>query len=155
TTLGGFREHLRQQKDSEHPGFEVPEMARKAFEHRERLLRMLQEQEERRFLKPDDPPPPMAPPEIVHLPHGAIVGNLIATFRRPDVDKDGKPIYREEPILAPGDTIVLSTLSGAKLVPVYDRFVVADYFQSGLSEYDGNYVFVELSYLQHLRTMDD
>jgi len=41
-----------------------------------------------------------------------------------------------------------TTDARALLMPVYDRFVVADYFQSGLSEYDGNYVFVELDYLQ-------
>ena len=155
TELGGFREHLRLQKDSAQPGFDIPEAARKAFENREKFLRMIQEEEERRFLKPGDPPPPMQPPQIMHLPHGAILGNLIATFRRPDKDKDGNPITVEDTILAPGDTIVLTTVSGAKLVPVYDRFVVADYFQSGLSEYDGQYIFVELSYLQHLRTMDD
>jgi lipoprotein-releasing system permease protein len=30
-----------------------------------------------------------------------------------------------------------------------------DYFKSQMSEYDGNYVFVPLDYLQHLRTMPD
>src|SRR5947209_1912621 len=155
TALGGFREHLKLQKDSERPGFAIPEAARKAFENRERFLQMIQEDEQRRFLKPDDPPPPMPPPQIMHLPHGAILGNLIATFRQPDVDKDGNPISVEKTLLDPGDTVIITTVSGAKLIPVYDRFVVADYFQSGLSEYDGNYVFVELSYLQHLRTMDD
>ncbi len=125
------------------------------FENRERFLRMLQEDEERRNLKPGDPPPPTPPPMHVHLPHGAILGSLIATYREEKQDKDGRPIFVEKPILEPGDSVVITTVSGQRLVPVYDRFVVADYFESGLSEYDGNYVFVELSYLQHLRTMQD
>jgi lipoprotein-releasing system permease protein len=35
------------------------------------------------------------------------------------------------------------------------RFVVVDYFKSEMSEYDNNYVFVPLVYLQQLRTMQD
>ena len=38
---------------------------------------------------------------------------------------------------------------------MYDNFVVVDYFKSEMSEYDSNYVFVPLDYLQHLRTMED
>ena len=68
------------QQKSEHPSFAIPEAVRLRFEHREKMLRMIQEQEERRRLKPDEPPPPMPAPEIVHLPHGAFVGNLIATI---------------------------------------------------------------------------
>ena len=33
--------------------------------------------------------------------------------------------------------------------------MVVDYFKSEMSEYDANYVFVPLDYLQHLRTMED
>src|SRR5262249_15254284 len=41
-----------------------------------------------------------------------------------------------------------------RLEPIADRFVVADYFRSEMSEYDSNYVFVPLEHLQHLRTME-
>src|SRR5262249_5405997 len=54
-----------------------------------------------------------------------------------------------------GDEVILTTLSGVKLVPVYKSFVVCDYFKSEMSEYDSNYVFVPLDHLQRLRTMDD
>jgi lipoprotein-releasing system permease protein len=51
--------------------------------------------------------------------------------------------------------IILTTLSGQRLAPVYDRFVVCDYFKSEMSEYDSQFVFVPLAYLQKLRTMQD
>src|SRR5262249_9207769 len=70
-------------------------------------------------------------------------------------DETGKKVLKELTLIHPGDSIVLITVSGQKLTPVYDQFVVSDYFKSEMSEYDGNYVFVELSYLQHLRTMED
>src|SRR5205807_5277382 len=34
-------------------------------------------------------------------------------------------------------------------------FAVVDYIKTEMSEYDGNYVFVPLDYLQHIRTMED
>jgi lipoprotein-releasing system permease protein len=46
-------------------------------------------------------------------------------------------------------------VSGPRRAAVNDRFVVVDYFKSEMSEYDNNYVFVPLDYLQHLRTMQD
>src|SRR5262249_50882113 len=48
-----------------------------------------------------------------------------------------------------------TTVSGQRLTPVYDSFVVVDYFKSEMSEYDSNLVFVPLDYLQHLRTMQN
>ncbi len=155
-SIGGFKEHLKLQKDSANPGFEIPAWARLAWENHEQLNRLRQEQE---WLKnapatPDGLPPPAPPPFRPKMPHGAIVGNLIATFRNPEV-KDGKQVFQELTILNPGDAIILTTVSGQKLMPVYDQFVVADYFKSEMSEYDSNYIFVELSYLQHLRTMEN
>src|SRR5262249_31940280 len=35
------------------------------------------------------------------------------------------------------------------------RFVASDFFQTGMSEYDSNFVYVPLDYLQKIRTMDD
>lgn len=100
----------------------------------------------------NEPPPPEPPPSRIKIPHGAIVGNLIASFRNPQPkDENDKDIY----VLYPGDRVILTTVSGQRLAPVYDSFVVVDYFKSEMSEYDGNYVFVALDYLQHLRTMPD
>jgi lipoprotein-releasing system permease protein len=155
--IGGFKEFLVNQKDSEAPGFTVSAEARRRWENREQLLKIIQEEEARQNARPDEPPPPVpAVAGQAEMPHGAIVGHLIATFRlkKPKL-VDGQPVYEEQKLLDVGDTIVLTTVSGAKPVPVYDQFVVADYFKSGLSEYDGNYIFVELSYLQHLRTMQN
>src|SRR3954453_12156618 len=55
----------------------------------------------------------------------------------------------------PGDQVVLITVKGSKLEPVYDRFVVVDYFKTDMSEYDGNLVFVDLKYLQQMRAAED
>jgi lipoprotein-releasing system permease protein len=153
-SIGGFKEHLKLQKDSPKPSFDIPEAARVRFQNRDRLLRLLQQQELNRHVQPGEPPPPDPPQVDAKLPHGAIVGNLIATFREP-VEKDGKIVYEERVLLSPGDAIVLTTVSGQKLMPIYDQFVLTDYFQSEMSDYDGNYIFVELTYLQHLRTMQD
>src|SRR5208282_1546354 len=99
----------------------------------------------------DEPPAPGPWIRDVQAPRGVIVGNLIASFR--DKDKLGNAVDRY--VLEPGDTVVLTTLSGQKLAPVNSQFVVVDYFKSEMSEYDNNYVFVPLDYLQHLRTMQD
>ena len=57
--------------------------------------------------------------------------------------------------MEPGDEVVITTVSGAKMSPVFDRFVVSDYFKSEMSEYDSNYVFMPIEHLQKLRTMED
>ena len=54
-----------------------------------------------------------------------------------------------------GGLFVVHTVSGAKLVPVNARFVVSDYIKTEMSEYDSNYVFVSMEYLQKLRTMEN
>jgi len=95
----------------------------------------------------------MPTPHIEHIPQGAIVGHLIAHFRSRNPDDPKK--FKETCTLNTGDSIILTTVSGQKLVPVFDSFVVVDYFKSEMSEYDGNYVFVPLPYLQRLRTMED
>jgi len=150
--LGGFRDHLVKQKDSANPSFELPPEAKQRYEEREQIALMLQAQEMAPPpLDPSEPPPPLPPPPRIKIPQGAIVGNLIASFRRKDEQGKAKDYY----LLNPGDSLVLTTVGGQKLAPVYDRFVVVDYFQSEMSEYDSHYIFVPLDYLQHLRTMPD
>src|SRR5205807_724223 len=84
---------------------------------------------------------------------GVVVGHAVAHFHR----SDAKPEDEDKEIctLEPGDDVVLTTVSGQRLTPVYDQFVVTDYFKSEMSEYDSNYVFVPLQHLQKLRTMED
>lgn len=99
----------------------------------------------------------MQPPSQIKIPCGAFVGNLIASFRskRPTVGEDGKD-YDERYVLEEGHPIFVTTLSGGdNMEPRKDRFVVVDFFKSEMSEYDSNYVYVPLSYLQKLRSMND
>ncbi|MSQ95762.1 MAG: ABC transporter permease [Gemmataceae bacterium] len=98
-------------------------------------------------------PPPMPVPHVPRVPPGAIVGHLIAhyKYRKPETGK-----IVEEPAILPGDRVILTTVSGGeKLMPVYDSFVVVDFFKSDMSEYDANCIFVPLEHLQGLRGMDN
>src|SRR5260370_16888124 len=96
--------------------------------------------------------PPEPPPSVVHIIHGAVIGYSIGHYRRP-TEPNQPP--NEVCTLEPGDTFVLTTVAGAKLKPVYDRFVVTDYIKTEMSEYDSNYVYVPLDHWQRLRGMDD
>src|SRR5262249_47412902 len=91
-------------------------------------------------LTPDGQVPPPAPwvtkPAI---PHGVIVGNLLASIRvkskEPGKEKETEEVY----LLHPGDEVTITTVRGGKLAPAYDHFLVVDYFKSEMSEYDSNY----------------
>jgi lipoprotein-releasing system permease protein len=97
-------------------------------------------------------PPPEPPPSREFVPENAIVGFALAHFRR----KDARPGEEKDVcLLQPGDDVIITTICGVKLKPVWAKFAVCDYFRSEMSEYDSNYVFVPLKYLQKLRTMED
>lgn len=145
--VGGFREHLVHNKNPQHNPFELPDNIKQMYEHRERLALDRMQRVEMPAVPNDEIPPPAPPPSPVKIPQGVVVGNLIAGFQ----GKDGKHNY----IMLPGDSLILTTLGGEKLQPVYDRFVVVDYFKSEMSESDNQYIFVDLKFLQHLRTMED
>ncbi|HZZ78142.1 MAG TPA: FtsX-like permease family protein [Gemmataceae bacterium] len=102
--------------------------------------------------KKDKLPPPMPVPHNPRVPKGAIVGHLIAHFKFRDPNTGE---VKEAEAIGPGDTIVITTVSGQRLTPVYDSFVVTDYFRSEMSEYDANSIFVPLDHLQHLRNMEN
>ena len=108
-------------------------------------------------LRKEQPAPPLAPPPapVPHkprVPMGAIVGHLIANYKAHD--ENGK--VHERSAILHGDRIDLTTIAiGERMTPVYDSFVVVDHFQSGMSEYDSNCVFVPLEHLQKLRGMDN
>jgi lipoprotein-releasing system permease protein len=144
--LGGFKEHLVVHKDR--PTFALPPEVEAWFRHGFTAPQPVPLPDK---LDPNDIPPPPPPPEEIKIPRGIIVGNLIASFRK----AVGEGAYKEYYLLNPGDTVLLTTISGQRLRAVQDKFVVVDYFKSEMSEYDNNYVFVPLQYLQHLRTMQD
>src|SRR5262245_12147823 len=148
--LGGLQEYLlHHHKQGRKPSFDIPPEGKRRFELRQRHL---QAAAPRPVQVPGEPPPPEPVRTEIKVPRGAVVGHLIASFRYKDPD-DGKT--REQYLLHPGDQVIITTVSGQRLAPVYDSFLVADYFKSDMSEYDSNYVFVPLDYLQHLRTMPD
>src|SRR5262249_44742563 len=72
-----------------------------------------------------------------------------------DKKGDGDSKDKDFPLMRLGDDITITTVSGAKMAPVRASFTVVDYIKTEMSEYDGNYVFVPLDYLQHIRTMED
>ena len=58
-------------------------------------------------------------------------------------------------ILERGDPVTIFTIgSGGTIEPVFDEFVICDYFKSEMSDYDSQTVFVSLDHMQHLRTME-
>ena len=148
--LGGFKEFLSNEQNRRKPSFAVPPEAKRRYEQRyQQMMQAQQFMEPQR--RPGQPPPPDAPPSAMKMPRGAILGNLITSFRCKTPEGD----TRECKLVHPGDQVVITTVSGQRLAPVYDSFIVVDFFKSEMSEYDGRYVFVPLDYLQHLRTMQD
>jgi lipoprotein-releasing system permease protein len=151
--VGGFAEHLVLQKGSAHPSFTLPPEARRRHEQHELWERLNAMPPAVAMPPAGEPPPPDPPPVEIKEPVGIIVGYTIASYRSPNT-KPGEP-PEDIFMVQPGDDVILTTLSGERLTPVYDRFVVCDYFKSEMSEYDQNYVFVPLDYLQRLRTMEN
>jgi lipoprotein-releasing system permease protein len=150
--IGGFAEYLVSQKNNPRPTFEMNAAAMNRYLRMHPMLGF-GEGFPREPPVPGEPPPPDPPPSEVKIPAGIIVGYAIATFRQRKAHA-GDP-EKDFVMLAPGDDVIITTVSGARLAPVFDRFVVCDYFKSEMSEYDGNYVFVPLDYLQKLRTMEN
>ncbi|HWY85825.1 MAG TPA: ABC transporter permease [Gemmataceae bacterium] len=146
--VGGFKEYLVNDANRVNPTFDLPEDTRRRFQEIEEGI-LDTENNAPVFSNPDIIPPPRQ----VKIPQGVIVGNLIACIR---IELTGLPNqFEDRYVIAKGDSIKLITLGGQKLAPVQDRLVVVDYFKSEMSDYDSNYVFVPLDYLQHLRTAED
>jgi lipoprotein-releasing system permease protein len=185
SAVGGFQENLKSYRDQKELNkanqmdplpqatFDIPEDIRKRFEAEEKRIQQSREIERMAILqapvvepggialppefqpKVKQPPiPPPAPvPQVTRMPSGVIVGTLLAKFKYRDPET-GKP--KDGTAIHPGDGVILTTVSsGENLKPVYDSFVVVDYFESGMSEYDANCVFVPLEHLQTLRGMDN
>ena len=160
--VGGFAENLVLQKNRLDPSFRLtPDALWRQEMHNAPVF--IGDDLQPAQLEPGAPPPPSPPSQafregrlIGRPPASIIIGYAIASFRVP-ANKEGEQT-REIRTLEPGDDVVITTVSGhrgQRLAPVYDRFVVCDYFKSEMSEYDANYVFMPLDYMQHLRTMEN
>lgn len=150
SAVGGFAEYLADPARRDKPGFWMGQEAKERFDRQKRPEPLV-------FTplgNPDEPPPPEPAKPTPKTTQGAILGYAIAHFRdRQAKAEDGS--VRDRRTLQPGDEVVLTTVSGAKLAPVYDRFAVVDYFRSEMSEYDSQFIFVPLGHLQKLRSMED
>jgi lipoprotein-releasing system permease protein len=158
--LKGFAEYLVSAEDRAEPSFQL---RGEGLEHWQ--LNQAREQ----FVEPEPLPPvrpwegmpPPAPPEPSEFkPKGIMVGYAIAHVRVPKVDENGKPVtengkpaIEEVCVLPPGYEVILTTVSGQRLEPVPFRAVVVDHMKTEMSEYDGNYIYMALDDLQHLRHM--
>lgn len=175
--VGGFGEYLVRQKGVEYPSFDLDPVAREQFERNRQAERhqnlfggqmpqagtALPAATPPGFLqpppfKPENPlaMPPMLPPPVVDagpppMLAGAVVGHMISHFRYTDA-ATGEA--REIEVLRPGDDIQIMTIGASGEKPVSSRFVVVDFFKSGMSEYDNSYVYVPLDALQKMRGMD-
>jgi len=162
-SVGGFKEFLLRQRHGGTPSFDLPPEARWHYLDNHPLPRVAVRPTTDLAGLPlpagldghetQEPPPPTPPESTVKVPRGIILGNAIASYRKNSErpDQPAEEVY----VLQAGDDVVLTTVSAGKLTPVFDRFVVCDFFKSEMSEYDANYVFVPLDYLQHIRAMDD
>jgi lipoprotein-releasing system permease protein len=146
--VGGFSEHLIMQTGEARPSFCLPpDIERKHAAKYPPLPPPRSQTSEEGGRPPVDPTP-----TVPWTPPGVILGNAIASVRVPG-KQPGDP-GQDAYLLLPGDEVIITTVSGQKLAPVYSSFVVRDYFKSEMSDCDANYVFVPLDYLQHLRAMD-
>jgi lipoprotein-releasing system permease protein len=148
--LGGFAEYLTDPRNRENPTF-VPQpdvMDR----HAQRFPAMPEMPPQLPLPAIGQPANPEFPkPELDQTPpmSGAFVGYAIGHYRKRDATADSDE--KDLPLLTKGDEIILITSSGQKLTPVYDSVIVSDFFKSEMSEYDANYIFVPIEWLQRLR----
>ena len=94
----------------------------------------------------DDPGGVFDPATQTHT--GAVMGIALASYRM----HDGSDQF----FLLPGDDVEI-TVPTASTPPrvAAERFTIVDFYESKLSEYDSNYLFVPLATLQHMRDMID
>ncbi len=149
--VGGFSEYLVFQKDSPRPTFEMGKEARRQYQLNNPPRLSIIDPVDTPL--PGEKPPPDPPPVQAYVPHGIMIGYALAHVRRKDSHADSEE--KDFALLKPGDDVTVITAGGAKLAPVQAGFTVVDFIKTEMSEYDGNYVFVPLDYLQHIRAMDD
>src|SRR5262245_24433802 len=133
--VGGFAEHLMSPEKRSQPSFDLSPDAQAWHDYHYPALPVFPAVAPTR---PDEPPPPMPPPSQVKQSAGVILGYAIAHVRNPRATPE-KPL-EDLALVRPGDEVIITTISGQRLAPVYDSFIVADFFKSEMSEYDANYV---------------
>lgn len=169
--VGGFGQYLTRQKGSTAPNFELTPEALALFEKNVRLESLMNEP----IVAPEKPPhdflgpgptivdeknsiplPPVPDPGLPTFeapkPIGIIVGHSLAHFRYKN-PQTGEMV--EVPGLRPGDHVMIATLAANEMRPVWGTYVVTDYFKSEMSEYDSQFVYMNLPELQRLRKMDE
>jgi lipoprotein-releasing system permease protein len=147
--LGGFKQYLLNPRNQQEPSFELsPEAKRWYALHQQHAATL---PEFRPQVRPGQLPPPDVPPLETREPTGIFLGYSIGNYR--DRKARAEDTKKDVAVLQTGDAVVLHTMSGAKLTAVYQEAVVADFFKSEMSEYDANFVFVPLDWLQNLRSM--
>lgn len=145
--VGGFSNYLLQKDRQSNPSFDL---SSEAIYRWDRLNPPTPQ-----MLPPrprgDEPPPIDPPPAEPRRPVPMIAGFGITHFRT--VDAQGIP--SDQPILLPGDSVKLVTVSGGResLDPVYDSFTLCDSIKTEMTEYDSRFVYVPLHHLQMLRAM--
>jgi lipoprotein-releasing system permease protein len=151
TKLGGFAEYLIDSRNRQEPSFDLRPEARQR--HDEQFPSVPPEQLPLVPPKPGEPPLPWQPPAEEKVPAGIFLGYSIGHYRRNDITLDSQE--KDVAVLRPGDEVILFSVSGQRMTPVYDRVVVADFFKSEMSEYDANYIFVPIEWFQRLLGMEN
>jgi lipoprotein-releasing system permease protein len=149
--VGGFAEYLTDPGDKKNPSFDLSPTVKRR--HDEKYWTAPLPAPFVPPLGPDGLPPPLPMPEEPKVLANVIVGYAIANYRARHISAD--TVKKDIPVLEPGDEVILVTVSGQKLSPVFDNAIVTDLFKSEMSEYDAHYVFVPLDWLQRLRTMQN
>jgi lipoprotein-releasing system permease protein len=170
TKVGGFGQYLTRQKGAALPSFDLTPEALTLFEKNVRIEAMMREPlpiepPANDFLGPgpkivDDKPglplPPVPQPNLPQFeapkPVGIIVGHSLAHFRYKNPETGQ---MEEVPGLRPGDHVMIATLAANEMRPVWGTYIVTDYFKSEMSEYDSQFIYMNLPDLQRLRKMDE
>lgn len=150
--ISGFAEYLINPDGSRaSPSFDISEQAQERYRRRHPPMEFVTPVSIP--LNPNQPPPPTPPLSREKVPVGIIPGNALVSYREKPVPPETKT--KDQYLLQPGDDLIIYTVSGQKMEGVKDRFTICSYFKSEMSEYDSNYVYVPLDYLQHMRTMEN
>lgn len=151
--MGGFAEYLTDRRNQQQPSFALSPEVKYRHDKKYGLPLPFAPSVPELGPGPDGLPPPMPMPDEPKVLANVIVGYAIAHYRQRHVSLDDP--NKDVTVLERGDEVILVTVSGERLNPVYDNVIVADFFKSEMSEYDSQYVFVPLDWLQHLRTMEN
>ncbi len=151
--VGGFAEFLMRPENREKPSFDLDADAARRYSFQEQVDKWGNGPDpEFDKPRPGEPPAPDRPSAKPAPPQGIILGYAIAHYPDREAPPD-KP--RDVKMLLEGDSVVLMTLSGARMAPVDTRVAISDYSRTEMSEYDSNYVYMSLDYMQRWRAMGD